>query len=307
MKNEDGTSFNELTLIPGLIPRILGYLPAHDRALTSLPQIHTDFKSSFQDPYLWRMLLEKHFPQYPIPGYIHEQLAYRSFYQIISVKTKIAMLFDTASHQPDSGSVEETLRILFEEEAPSFLLQINGIQRELRPLELWGNRHEMNEAEFYMAEAFFPMILTTFHTLIRILARTEVRQQDKTFLMLAAQKGYTPLVQALLNAGADLYAQTRNGMRAVQYAALGNHQDTADCINERARSPLLSPRDILQERTRPEQLKREKLTASTTAGLFIRHITPSPSPASSPMSTTKSTNLTPAPSSSSSSSSASIT
>jgi hypothetical protein len=297
--------FSSLANAPGIMDMIIGHLPAHDGALGALPQTSKAFKKSFENPCLWQQLLQKHYPQCRIPAYIHAKCSYRSFYQITSVKAKINMVFDTANHPLPSGLPEESLRILFDEDTTSFLLQIRGIENELRILEQWVSGTHLSEAEFTNAEAYFPVILNTFHALIRILAKTEVRQGDKTFLMLAAHKGYTPLVQALFKAGADPQVQTPTGMRAIQYAALGNHQGTIQCFNERARSPIQSPRDVLHERSPLGRVRSDTYTAATTAGLFMRRVSPSVSPVTSPINSARSMFSTPSSGSSSSSSSSS--
>lgn len=63
--------------------------------------------------------------------------------------------------------------------------------------------------------------------------RTEKRYyNDNTELILAAVKGQTDTVTALINAGSDVNAKNIYGMTALMYAAEGNHADTAEALLE---------------------------------------------------------------------------
>ncbi|MEO5350276.1 MAG: ankyrin repeat domain-containing protein, partial [Magnetococcus sp. YQC-3] len=74
-----------------------------------------------------------------------------------------------------------------------------------------------------------------------------------TALLAAAEKGYTRIVQQLLDHGADINAVNNEGISALMFAARDNHLDTAKVLIERGIQTTITDK---QGRTAQDYLRK---------------------------------------------------
>lgn len=226
---------------------IMAHLPAHDISLGSLSQVSHSFKAGLADTNLWHRLIKAHFSQVTdIPESVQTAKAHRAYYQLISLKLKIDMLFDAANYTANEGSVEESLRNLFDRPtSPCIFEQDDALDKDIRVLEAWTSSLDIQNPDVVKLLEMVPVLAASFNRVVNTLGtRNHKDDKGRTLLMLAARKGHLPLVQALLSVGADPNIVSAESMDAKQYAFSRGYTEVVQCLSPRCPSPMMKNRSL---------------------------------------------------------------